>query len=159
PAAHRHQDAVAHDQRRAGGPEAGHAGVQLLEDVHLPALLAAVGLETAQCAGDAKRVETPLDHTGRSLGSGVEEAGERRPLVGAAPQLLAALGVEGTDLFFLLAGDARMDEDTAGGDDGDAVTLAGGDAPQGLGRPLPRLDLLGRHAIAVGPEPLRPVPG
>src|SRR5262249_50928710 len=141
PPSHGDQGAIAHDQRRARRPEARHPGIQLLENVHLPALLAALGVETAQHARDAEGVDTPLDDAGRPLRSRVEDAGEGRSLVGGAPQLLAGPGVKGPDFLLFLAGDARVDEDAARDNDGDAVALPGGNAPEHLWRVLPRLDL------------------
>jgi len=79
--------------------------------------------------------------------------------IGEFPYLLARIDIEGGDVFLELARGAEVEKDLALGDDGAAVSFAGGFFPENLERLFPRLDDFARAAVAFWAEPLRPIVG
>src|SRR5439155_8470817 len=84
---------------------------------------------------------------------------QRAALVLLGPEFFAVLGDVGGNLLGVLALDLGVEEDLAVGDDGRAVSFAGGLAPEDLGRLLPGADDFAGGAVTAWTEPLRPVLG
>src|SRR5206468_3395095 len=118
-------------------------------------------VEATEHAGDAEGVDLAADDGGGRprAAAEVERVLERGALVGGGPDLFALLGVEGLHGLDVFAGLLDVEVDAVADDDGRAVALADGLPPQDLEGAFPGGDLLGRAAVAVRAEPLRPVRG
>src|SRR5262249_32791359 len=150
-------------------------GLQILYEVHRPDRLAGLRVETSEVAHGAERVNAIADDARR--GAWAKTVAD--PLVSAVvlvrPDNLTGLRVETEDALLArrrraegrvaldrLVGDAIHDVDEPGGHRGPRVPGADRRFPKALrsvGWELLKNPLLAPDAIALRPEPLRPVVG
>src|SRR4029078_1193207 len=147
------------DDRRAGAAERQLWRVVYLGRVNLPVDFVGLRVIAGQDAADAVGVDLAAVHA-RSAARAVAE-GDVGFLarIRCAPRGLAGLGVEDGKNFFVLAGGARVQIHFAAGDYGAAVSFADGLRPYDLEVVFPGLDYFFAGAVAIWPEPLRPIVG
>src|SRR5262249_810639 len=95
----------------------------------------------------------------RAARADAEDIGERTARVAQVPRFLTGFRVEREDDLFVLVLHLRVKVYAAPGHDRPAMSVADPPAPGHLRWSLPRRDPLGRGAVAIRPQPLRPVVG
>jgi hypothetical protein len=175
-AARQADEAAAVNERMAREAPMGHGAIEQLGQIFVPDLLPFGRVQTHQVAHGAEGINLIAVHHGRAARSGGVANFIRTGII-VDPELFASLGVEAEHalgplharlregrggVFDLVAPDPIGDEDLALGDRRPRITLIDRLPPQDV-RPGRRefLDDAGfaPDAIALGPQPLRPVVG